>query len=181
MRLIFTTLWFTHQAHQQLMEHAALASDGLETGGLLFGYGQPSVNYVVVMTVTGPGPESVRTKVNFDIGEATCRALRSQHERGYIMEVGMWHTHPVAVPRPSPVDDAGSVWYNEQIGWRHPDVMVIVGVPPGGSPQQVGAWFYTREGRHDLEIRVAEESWRPPIDDAGNWTGTDDVDGRRFT
>lgn len=158
-----------------MLELAALASDGLETGGFLFGYQRSEVGFAVVTAVTGPEPDCKREPYLFSWGPESVRQARERHERGCVFEIGTWHTHCSHPPDPSEGDDEAERWYRSQCGWcDRPDVMAIVSVIPGGRPLGVGVWRYTQEARHQLDVKVADASWRPPIDQDGNWTGPDE-------
>lgn len=168
---MYKTLWFIHSAHQKMMEIAAVASDGLEIGGYLYGYTDPDQGYVVVTHVYPMGPKGKRLH-NWTIwDDEETRRLRRECWGNARWEVGDFHTHPETCARPSPGDESGQRKFREVCGWKDnwfPDVMVIISVPPGGKPEEVGAWFHTPTERIDLEIEVADPAWNP-VDDNGNW------------
>lgn len=78
-----------------------------ETGGLLLGEIDDSLQAISIDVATGPPPDSIRSHDQFLCGvEGTLRqcqyhAAKSGNSTTF---VGVWHTHPVSMPDPSTVD-----------------------------------------------------------------------------
>lgn len=82
-----------------------------ETGGLLFGQIDEALRVVWVSDVSGPPPDSMHSPARFDCGtEGIAQMNRAKRERsrGSVQFVGMWHSHPVSNPIPSPTDRRGT-------------------------------------------------------------------------
>jgi integrative and conjugative element protein (TIGR02256 family) len=78
-----------------------------ETGGVLFGEINEFLKVAWITEVAGPPADSVATRSGFDCGVdgvAAMHANLTERTRGSVGFVGMWHTHPRGVPRPSPKD-----------------------------------------------------------------------------
>lgn len=168
---MYKTLWFTHSAYRRMLEIASQAADGLEIGGHLYGYTHPNTADIVVTHVYPMGPNGRRTPDWTIWDNDEVKRLRKECWGDARWEVGDFHTHPEAISRPSAGDISGQRNYRAECGWNDkffPDALVVIGVPPGGTPQEVGAWFVHREGTAQLEIRVANPEWNP-IDENGNW------------
>lgn len=79
------------------MEEEANGALPLETGGVLLGYWSEDRSEVVIMDVTGPGPNAVHSKTEFiPDDEYQDRMIdeiyaRSGRQHTYL---GDWHTHP---------------------------------------------------------------------------------------
>lgn len=154
-----------------MLEIAAKAADGLEIGGHLYGYTYPSTADVVVTNVYPMGPNGKRHPCLTEWDQDELRRLRQDARGDSRWDVGDFHTHPVRAAEPSYGDAAGQRQFRAECGWNdkhYPDVMVIIGVPPGGAPQEVGAWFFGKTERIKLEIKVASPDWNP-VDEHGNW------------
>lgn len=169
---MYKTLWFTHSAHEEMRRLALqTAVDGLEAGGHLYGYTYPSTGDVVVTLVLPAGPNSKRTWNGLDWDHEALKEYDRRYVGNAQWEVGDFHTHPVPSADPSQIDTAGTIQWREGVNWNplYPDVMVILGVPRGGSIGQVGAWFWpSATERITMDIRVASPEWNP-VDDNGNW------------
>ena len=81
-----------------------LASDVLETGGVLIGHYNETLDTAVVTQATGPPPDSERRRSTFYRGtQGLCELFRSlwPTEEYYL---GEWHYHPGSSPEPSAAD-----------------------------------------------------------------------------
>lgn len=91
------------EAGQQIAELARTSTDGLETGGAVFGH--TSEGTVWVNAATGPGPEALRRIDRFQRDLAfTHRQALDIYERSGSEWVGEWHTHPTGTLVPSGID-----------------------------------------------------------------------------
>lgn len=82
-----------------------------ETGGLLFGQVDEALRVVWVSDASGPPPDSTHSPALFVCGtEGTAQMNEAKRERthGSVQFVGMWHSHPVSNPAPSPTDRRGT-------------------------------------------------------------------------
>jgi len=83
---------------------------GVETGGVLFGQRDDTAKVVWVKEVVGPPPDSILSKEEFVCGVAGVEEAieeKRTRTRGALQYIGMWHTHPVSPPVPSPRDREG--------------------------------------------------------------------------
>ncbi|MCC8949126.1 ThiF family adenylyltransferase [Bradyrhizobium sp. Arg62] len=79
----------------------------VETGGLLFGHTDQFLKIVWVDEVSGPPPDSLQSETAFvcgTVGAAELNAEKIKRTRKSVAFVGMWHTHPGAMPIPSQTD-----------------------------------------------------------------------------
>ncbi len=79
----------------------------IETGGLLFGEIDDLLKIIWLSDVSGPPPDSVHSAVEFTCGTQGTLELhleKQRRSRGSIQYIGMWHTHPGGIARPSPTD-----------------------------------------------------------------------------
>jgi integrative and conjugative element protein (TIGR02256 family) len=79
----------------------------IETGGILFGQIDDFLKVVWVTAASGPPPDSVASRTEFVCGTRGVVAMNAElvaRTRGAASFIGMWHTHPVSVPEPSPTD-----------------------------------------------------------------------------
>jgi integrative and conjugative element protein (TIGR02256 family) len=79
----------------------------VETGGLLFGEVDELLKIVWIDEASGPPPDSVASAEGFVCGTdgvADMHAEKIKRTRGSVSFVGMWHTHPGALPIPSTTD-----------------------------------------------------------------------------
>jgi hypothetical protein len=79
----------------------------VETGGILFGHTDEFLKIVWVDEVSGPPPDSIQSPTAFVCGTegvAELNAEKAKRTRKSVSFVGMWHTHPGAMPLPSDTD-----------------------------------------------------------------------------
>ena len=97
---------------QAWIRHSARVRGPLdETGGLLFGQVDDVLRVVWVSEVSGPPPDSKHSRALFVCGTegtAQMNAAKRARSRGSVGFVGMWHSHPVSSPTPSPTDNHGT-------------------------------------------------------------------------
>jgi integrative and conjugative element protein (TIGR02256 family) len=89
---------------------ARLRGVDVETGGLLFGKRDDAARIIWVDEASGPPPDSVAEVDSFICGVEGTREMNEQFKessRQAVQYVGMWHTHPFALPTPSPTDLSG--------------------------------------------------------------------------
>ncbi|UIK04765.1 ThiF family adenylyltransferase [Neorhizobium galegae] len=82
-------------------------NDRTETGGVLFGQVDEFLKVVWVDEVSGPPPDSHASPEAFVCGIEGVAALHQEkltRSTGSVTFVGMWHTHPTALPTPSRTD-----------------------------------------------------------------------------
>lgn len=81
--------------------------DRTETGGVLFGEVDEFLKIIWIDEVSGAPPDSVASPAGFLCGTAGVMEMHDEKKkrtRGAVAFVGMWHTHPKELPRPSPTD-----------------------------------------------------------------------------
>lgn len=82
-------------------------SDKVETGGLIFGEIDEAHGYIYVDSVTGPPPDSEASAEKFLCGTSGTRkvgAAKLKQSAGSSRFIGIWHTHPISLGRPSTDD-----------------------------------------------------------------------------
>lgn len=78
-----------------------------ETGGHLFGQFDEFLKVIWIDEVGGPPPDSIASPEGFVCGTEGVLDMqleKAARARGSVTFVGMWHTHPRALPMPSPTD-----------------------------------------------------------------------------
>jgi integrative and conjugative element protein (TIGR02256 family) len=81
----------------------------IETGGILFGQIDDFLKVIWVTAASGPPPGSIASSAEFVCGTRGVAAMNTEltiRTRGAASFIGMWHTHPGGVPKPSPMDRA---------------------------------------------------------------------------
>lgn len=84
-----------------------LRGKNVETGGVLFGQIDDFLQVIWITFASGPPPDSSASRAEFVCGTrgvATMAAELDDRTRGSATFIGMWHTHPGSVPKPSPTD-----------------------------------------------------------------------------
>ena len=79
----------------------------VETGGVLFGEVDELLKVIWIDEVSGPPPDSVASPEGFLCGTAGVAEMnveKIKRTSGSVSFVGMWHTHPQALPIPSKTD-----------------------------------------------------------------------------
>lgn len=91
----------------ELKRIARTHSDQIETGGLIFGEIDDAHRVIWVDSVSGPPPDSIASETQFLCGTAGTKdlnAFRSKMSGKSSRFIGIWHTHPVSLGRPSQQD-----------------------------------------------------------------------------
>lgn len=81
----------------------------VETGGILFGQIDDFLKFIWVTAASGPPPDSIASRTEFVCGTRGVVAMNAElvtRTRGAASFIGMWHTHPGSVPKPSSTDRA---------------------------------------------------------------------------
>ena len=103
-----------------------------ETGGILVGVYNQSLDCAQVQTVTGPGNDARAGRTWFERGVAGLQEILRTHwqeRRGYYL--GEWHFHPGTAPVPSPTDERSMPRFAASARYRCPEpVLLIVGGHP---------------------------------------------------
>ena len=103
-----------------------------ETGGILIGVYNESLNCADVTTATGPGRDARAGRTWFERGVAGLQEiLRSywRERRGFYL--GEWHFHPGAPPFPSPTDERSLREFASSPLYHCPEpVLLIIGGDP---------------------------------------------------
>jgi integrative and conjugative element protein (TIGR02256 family) len=101
----------THEAmstiHAWTRRSERTAGDRVETGGVLFGQVDEFLKVVWIDEVSGPPPDSEASPGGFVCGTQGVAAMHQEklnRTSGSVNFVGMWHTHPKALPVPSRTD-----------------------------------------------------------------------------
>lgn len=115
----------------EIKSNARTGSAKDETGGILLGEIDDALGVISVDVATGPPPDSKKSPELFECGIEGTHALCEFHakESGNSTKfVGVWHTHPVSMPKPSTVDlgAMAQILHLQEKTPRHV-VMLIVG------------------------------------------------------
>ncbi len=118
-----------------------------ETGGLLFGELNETLEIAWITNVGGPPRDSTSSLDGFVCGTYGTDALCTEYEKrtkGIVRYVGTWHTHPRGIAKPSRTDYQGIA----EIFAATPDdgahqLMMIVGYA-GRAKRQLGAYVFER-------------------------------------
>jgi len=111
--------------------NARAGNDTDETGGLLIGEIDDSLQSITIDVATGPPPDSKKSPQLFLCGVKGTAQLCQYHEKKSDRStkfIGVWHTHPVSMPEPSTVDinAMAKILHQQEKTPRHV-VMLIVG------------------------------------------------------
>ena len=116
----------------EMRRNARVQADTFETGGLIFGEVDDGHRTIWIDSVSGPPPDSESSPDKFLCGvsgTAALAKLKASATGGSSQFVGIWHTHPVSIGRPSSDDLTAMVQL--LYGQEHPPrqvVMLIVGM-----------------------------------------------------
>ena len=127
-----------------------------ETGGILFGAIDDSLERIYIDAASGPPPDSLMSPQQFECGiegAAEAVAYQKASTRGSSVFAGIWHTHPVSPPRPSDID-LGAMVNILHLQPRRPRhvVMLIIGFAATRP-----AWGLYLFRRRDFEIIEVDE------------------------
>ena len=131
----------------QFVRHRQLRWWHREAGGQLFARIEGEV--VTIVEATGPRRSDRRTRHSYKPDRREEQAeIDKRHRRG-VYFVGDWHTHPVSVPRPSPVDLSSiSDGFSRSTHGLNGFVLIIVGTAP--LPDGLYAAVSNREATYSL-------------------------------
>jgi predicted acylesterase/phospholipase RssA len=137
-----------------------------ETGGVLHGRRDETSRIIWVDKASGPPPDSIATPGEFLCGTEGVQDLTisgTQHSRGELRYLGMWHTHPQMSPGASLRDLAGMLGLVATQPLREA-VMLIVG-GNAGSEQLAGYVFNgdTLQSEGRIEIVVEPRPSNAPV------------------
>lgn len=122
----------------------------VETGGLLLGAVDDATGVVHIDVAAGPPPDSRLSTLHFEFGTAGTQELVDHHRKRTAQRtsyVGVWHTHPYGVAKPSATDEAGLAALTTFPGAGPWALMVIL----AGHDQVWEAW---RDGTKNPQIYV---------------------------
>ena len=92
----------------EVRRSARVRGSTIETGGLLLGAIDDACKCVWIDEASGPPPDSLLSAVHFDHGVEGVAELVAYHRQrsgGLTGYLGMWHTHPNGLAKPSPTDE----------------------------------------------------------------------------
>lgn len=137
---------------------AAHRTDGLETGGALFGFDHGATGELLVSEATGPGPDALHEPTRFerDLDYTHRRALEI-YERTRAEWVGEWHTHPRGGLEPSPVDLTTYLGHLADPDLRFDRFAAIIVVPTQRNLHAI-AWEITSNRARGRRLRLNRES-----------------------
>ncbi|UZD92124.1 ThiF family adenylyltransferase [Cognatishimia activa] len=115
----------------EMKSNARTGSDKDETGGILLGEIDDALGIISIDVATGPPPDSTKSPELFECGIEGTHEQCEYHanESGNSTKfVGVWHTHPVSIPKPSDIDlKAMAQLLHEQEKTPRHVVMLIIG------------------------------------------------------
>lgn len=133
---------------------AAARTDGLETGGALFGFDDGPTGDLLVTEATGPGPAAVHEPTRFERDlDYTHRQALEIYERTRAEWVGEWHTHPSGGLEPSPVDLATYLAHLSDPDLRFDRFAAIIAVPSERTVR-AAAWEITSKRARGRRLRL---------------------------
>jgi integrative and conjugative element protein (TIGR02256 family) len=159
-----STVLFTRQAADQIAKLAAVASDGLETGGILLGNDYGLAGPIVVRQCGDPGPQAVRRHSYFRRDLAHARTLAADAAKDGSAWIGEWHTHGMPMPEPSIRDlrTYQKLLDDPQLAFaRILAVIVLVGPDASWHAPILHAWSFTGHVLRQLPVHVAR--WYEPV------------------
>ncbi len=120
----------------------------VETGGILFGQIDDFLKVIWVTAASGPPPDSIASRHGFVCGTRGVVSMNAElaaRTRGAASFIGMWHTHPGSIPRPSATDCAAMrmLWGSQNFGGRQFLMLIIGGY--SASPAIAGSLFKRHE------------------------------------
>jgi integrative and conjugative element protein (TIGR02256 family) len=150
---------FTPQAADAIAKLAAIASDGLETGGILLGTDDGLAGPIVVRHCGDPGPASIRRRKYFrrDLEHAAALAADAARTDGSAW-IGEWHTHNIDMPEPSTRDlrTYQALLDDPELAFaRVLSVIVLADPDSGWQVPQLHAWSFTGSVLRRLPIDIA--------------------------
>lgn len=144
---VLSRLW-VHEEAVDLMVSEARCCEPFESGGLLLGHRSTKNADIVVMEVTMPGQEAVRTRLSYSPDQVYDEELvvsRYRASNGRITYLGDWHSHPGAAPYLSKRDRSSlrriALWPK---AYAPNPIMLVVGL---NGLSQCAGWQWVRTGR----------------------------------
>lgn len=122
-----------------------------ETGGLIFGAIDETLKTTWVDSVTGPPPDSEASAEKFICGikgTAQIAAERARLSGESSRFIGIWHTHPVSMPRPS-VDDLDAMFRLLMLEPNPPRAVLMMIVGFAATRPQTAAYIFRRREFQD--------------------------------
>jgi integrative and conjugative element protein (TIGR02256 family) len=159
-----STVLFTRQAADQITRLAAVADDGMETGGILLGTDHGLSGRIVVRYCGDPGPRAVRSRSYFrrDLEHARAVAADAAAADGSAW-IGEWHTHDIAMPEPSSRDlrTYQKLLDDPQLAFaRILAIIVLADTDAGWHAPALHAWSFTGSVLRQLPVHIAR-SYEP--------------------
>lgn len=147
---------FSENALHHMYQHAQTNWFSKESGGQLFS-SSPEGDFIDVNKATGPHFEDKRTRTRFNPCTKKANRDRIRLFQQGLHPIGLWHTHPEAIPMPSGYDRSTTFEYLEAFeGDMDGFLLVILGNT--GNPLNITVWV-ALEGpkRGWYEVREKEK------------------------
>ncbi|WP_419861214.1 ThiF family adenylyltransferase [Candidatus Palauibacter sp.] len=159
------TVRVSHEAVREMRAWARRSArtddPSVETGGLIFGEINEAASVIWITDVDGPPPDSDASDRHFTCGVLGTREsaeLKHRRFRGSAECLGSWHTHPLAGPRPSPIDLSTVTQLLEgPESSRRTLVLLILSGDPDGDPL-LGAHVFRTNLRLPCHYAVASDA-----------------------
>jgi integrative and conjugative element protein (TIGR02256 family) len=152
---------FLPSALRELFDHAQLARDGRETGGIVLGTDGGLTGDFQVHVCGGPGPAARRAPRSFRRDVEHAQQLTDAAAAAGSTWIGEWHTHLIDLPTPSDVDLHTYQHLLDDPETRLLRLLVLIVRPgPTGdwSQPQLHAWSFTGSVLRELTVAVLDET-----------------------
>jgi hypothetical protein len=135
-------------------------TDGVETGGILWGFWDSAVQIIWIFDLSGPPADSKHSATSFVCGT---KGTLAEHQKrinkthGLVGFIGHWHTHPGMPPDQSEIDIASMAKLVSAVGHNQRRSMMLIFGREQGVPS-AKIYIYESESLNDHGDVIAVES-----------------------
>lgn len=152
---VLTSMGAIRSVESEITRNRRVSSELNETGGLLFGAIDDSIEKIWIDAAGGPPPDSTMSPQLFEcgtIGTAEATDHHGEQTQGSSGFVGVWHTHPVSVPKPSQIDLGAmlNILRFQENSPRHVVMLII------GHSATRPVWKFYLFRRSEFELRLID-------------------------
>lgn len=144
---------FSEEVLQHMYSFAQRGLFSREAGGQLFSQ-NPHHQIVQVTHVSGPNSGDRRTRHQLNWDEAQANEDRESHFQSDRHPVGLWHTHPESLPKPSWQDEKSTKKYLDALGNEMKGFLLVIIGNKGVTPA-MSVWL-ARTGTSKCWIELQE-------------------------
>ncbi len=148
-------------AYERILEEAIVShQEHLETGGVLFGYGNAASGFFMVHA-TGPGRNARRTPVSFQLDVRFLEQFSRRASQLYgATTVMQWHLHPGNLDHPSGTDDEAVAAQLAAMPLSQDHFCVLILTFWDGRPK-LSAYLYWRQSfgrleKYQLDVEIVD-------------------------